>query len=103
MLVVASFLIWTAKKIYDYAARPVKDKESDFVFAHDPQREKPTVLVGDAQWPPLNFEQRGGFINDASHLNRTAIYGVVRVSNEDDIQNALAFARANKLKPSCAG
>jgi FAD/FMN-containing dehydrogenase len=45
----------------------------------------------------------GGFANDASHLNKTAIYGVVNVTNEEDIRNALKFARDNGLKVSCAG
>src|SRR5215471_18558267 len=52
---------------------------------------------------PVKFAQSGGFTNDASHLNRTAIYGVVRVSSEDDIRNTLKFAREHNLKITCAG
>jgi len=103
VLVLASFLVLTAKKIFDYAAAPVREKESDFVFPHDPDPEKPTLLIAEAKSPPIMFEQRGGFTNDASHLNRTAIYGIVRIATEDDIRNALQFARQNSLKVTCAG
>ncbi len=103
VLVVASLLIVGARKIFDYAAAPDKEKESDFVFPHNPEQEKPTVLLAEPKSPPFTFEQRGGFINDASHLNKTAVYGVVRITNEDEIRNALQFARDHNLKVSCAG
>jgi FAD/FMN-containing dehydrogenase len=103
VLVVASVLVLGAKKIFDYAAAPDKEKESDYIFPADPEQEKPTVLIAEPQAPPFAFKQRGGFVNDASHLNRTAIYGVVRVTSEDDIRNALQYAREHKLKVTCAG
>jgi len=102
-LVVASILVVGAKKIFDYAAAPDKEKESDFVFPHNPDQEKPTVLLAESNAPPLIFEQRGGFVNDASHLNKTAVYGVVRIASEDDVRNALQFAREHNLKVTCAG
>ncbi len=49
------------------------------------------------------WAQEGGFINDASCLNRTPIHGIVQVRTEDDIANALQFARANGRKVSLAG
>jgi FAD/FMN-containing dehydrogenase len=103
VLVVGSFLVLSAKKIFDYGAAPDKEKESDFVFPSDPDQEKPTTLLAEPQAPPFTFEQRGGFVNDASHLNKTAVYGVVRIASEDDIRNALDFARKNHLKVTCAG
>lgn len=103
VLLFASVLVLGAKKIFDYAAAPDKEKESDFVFPSDPDQEKPTVLVAEPQAPPFTFEQRGGFVNDASHLNKTAVYGVVRIGSEDDIRNALQFARDRNLKVTCAG
>jgi FAD/FMN-containing dehydrogenase len=102
-LVVASFLVVSAKKIFDYAAAPNKEKESDFVFPHNLDQEKPTVLLAEQKAPPFTFEQRGGFVNDASHLNKTAVYGVVRITSEDDVRNALQFARDHNLKITCAG
>ena len=81
VLVVASVLVVGAKKIFDYAAGPNQEKESDFVFPPNPDQEKPTVLLTEPKSPPFTFEQRGGFVNDASHLNKTAVYGVVRIAS----------------------
>ncbi len=103
VLVLSSVLVLGARKIFDYAAAPGKDKESDFVFPHNPDQEKPTVLIAAPKAPPIIFKQHGGFTNDASHLNKTAVYGIVRIANEDDIRNALQFARENSLKVTCAG
>ena len=103
VLVAASLLILSAKKIFDYAAAPDYEKESDFVFPHNPDQEKATVLIAEPKSPPISFKQSGGFTNDASHLNKTAVYGIVKVSNEDDIRNALQFARERNLKVTCAG
>jgi len=103
VLVAASLLILSAKKIFDYAAAPDYEKESDFVFPHNPDQEKPTVLIAEPKSPPISFKQSGGFTNDASHLNKTAVYGIVKISNEDDIRNALQFAREKNLKVTCAG
>jgi FAD/FMN-containing dehydrogenase len=102
-LVAASVVVLGTKKVFDYAAAPDKEKESDFVFPVNPDQEKPTTLIAEPAAPPFAFEQRGGFTNDASHLNQTAIYGVVRITNEDDIRNALQYAREHKLKVTCAG
>jgi FAD/FMN-containing dehydrogenase len=103
VFVAASLLILSAKKIFDYAAAPDYEKESDFVFPHNPDQEKPTVLIAEPKSPPISFKQSGGFTNDASHLNKTAVYGIVKISNEDDIRNALQFARERNLKVTCAG
>ena len=88
VLVIVLFLIVSAKRIFDYGAAPDKEKESDFVFPQNPEQEKPAVLLAEPQPPPFTFEQRGGTINDASHLNKTAIYGVVRITSEGDVRNA---------------
>src|SRR5258708_12099310 len=103
VLVAASILVVGAKKIFDYAAAPDKEKESDFVFPTNSEQGKPTVLLAEPKSPPFTFEQRGGFVNDASHLNKTAVYGIVRITREDDIRNALQFARDHNLKVTCAG
>lgn len=103
VLAMASFLVLTVRKIFDYSAAPDKDKESDFVFPHTSDPGKPTTFRSELKLPPVTFEQRGGFSNDASHLNKTAVYGIVKVTNEDDIRNALQFARENKLNVICAG
>jgi FAD/FMN-containing dehydrogenase len=103
VLVVASFVVVSARKIYEYAAAPDKERESDYIFPANAEQEKLTVLIAEPKAPPIYFKQQGGFTNDASHLNRTAIYGVVKIAKEDDVRNALQFARENKLKVTCAG
>jgi len=103
LLVLVLFFAFTAWKIFDYSAAPDTEKESDFVFPPSPDQEKPTLLTVEPESPPIKLVQRGGFINDASHLNKTSIYGVVRVASEDDIRNALKFAREHSLKVTCAG
>ncbi|HTC93986.1 MAG TPA: FAD-binding oxidoreductase [Terriglobales bacterium] len=106
VLALASFLVLVVKKIFDYSASPgkdSKDKDSDFVFPHASGPEKPTTVRAEPRLPLITFEQRGGFSNDASHLNKTPVYGIVKVTNEDDIRNALQFARENKLNVICAG
>jgi FAD/FMN-containing dehydrogenase len=107
LMAVASAVLGV-RKIFDYAAAPDKEKESDFIFPADPNQAdlnqaKPTVLFAEAEAPPFTFGQRGGFVNDASYLNKTAVYGVVQIRNEDDVRNALQFARGHKLKVTCAG
>lgn len=103
VLVVASFLAFAVKRIFDYAAAPREEKESNFVFPANPDQEKPTVLTVEPSSLPVIFRQSGGFTNDASHLNRTAIYGIVKITNEEGLGNALKFAREHNLKISCAG
>jgi FAD/FMN-containing dehydrogenase len=103
ILILALLCVLCARKIFEYAAAPNHEKESDFVFPEDPAQEKRVSLFTVQNSPPLPFEQRGGFINDASHLNKTAVYGIVRIENEDDVRNALQFAREHHLKISCAG
>lgn len=102
-LVFASLFVLCARKIFEYAAAPNHEKESDFLFPDDPDREKPVVLSMESKSPPVSFENLGGFIDDASHLNKTAVYGIVKVANVDDIRNALQFARDHHLKITCAG
>ncbi|RVB17675.1 FAD-binding oxidoreductase, partial [Mesorhizobium sp. M7A.F.Ca.CA.004.05.1.1] len=50
----------------------------------------------------LPWSAKGGDINDASGLSMTPVYGVVEISEDEHIGNALAFARANGLKVSLA-
>jgi FAD/FMN-containing dehydrogenase len=59
-------------------------------------------MIAPASYPGL-LEQRGGTINDASCLNRTPVYGVIRPRSEDDVRQALTFARAHRLKVSVSG
>ncbi len=53
--------------------------------------------------PALPFQQRGGTLNDASCLNRTAVHGVVRITRESELIDALQYARASRLRVAIAG
>lgn len=104
MFVLIVLIIVAAKKFFDYSAAPAKAKESDFVYPPNGEQIKPTTLVTRVPAPrEIPFEQVGGFINDASHLNKTAVYGIVEVRTEDDVRNALRFARDHNLKVTAAG
>jgi FAD/FMN-containing dehydrogenase len=101
VLVVALLVAVVIRKAVDYAADPVVDKDC------------PPLSPGNAGDTPgrsavappaaLPWSQRGGTINDASCLNRTPVYGVVRVRQDDDVRAALRFAREHGLRVSIAG
>lgn len=55
--------------------------------------------VEDASLP---WEQHRGYINDASCLNRTPIYGMIKVTDEATVLKAIQFAKKNNLKISLA-
>ena len=57
-----------------------------------------SAAVAEPRW-----SQRGGTVNDASCLSRTAVAGVVRPRDEADVATALAYARAHGLTVSAAG
>ena len=103
LLGVSSLLVLSVKKVFDYGAAPDKEKESDFVFPPASDEEKPAALLAEPTSSPITFSQRGGFTDDASHLNKTAVYGIVKILDEDDIRNALQFALENSIKVTCAG
>jgi len=96
-----SLLVLTAKEIFDYSAPPTKEKGGDYTFPqYVAANESPFVPALGNQ---IKWEQRGGSINDASVLNRTDIFGIIKVDSEDTLRSALQFARDNKLKITCAG
>jgi FAD/FMN-containing dehydrogenase len=103
LILIAAPVGWAAMKIFNYSVAPVKEKESDYVFPPNLDQEKVDVLPGRTSHTGIDFAQLGGFTNDASHLNRTAVYGIVRPKNEEEISKALQFARDNHLKVTCAG
>ena len=56
-----------------------------------------------AQIQEPRWEQKGGAVNDASCLSRTAVAGVVSPRSEKEVQQALAYANAAGLTISPAG
>jgi FAD/FMN-containing dehydrogenase len=103
-LLAVALICAAAKKFFDYSAAPLKEKDSDFVYPPNADQTKSTTLLMQIPVPrQIPFEQIGGSINDASHLNKTAVYGIVRITSEEDIRNALQFAREHNLKVTAAG
>ena len=49
------------------------------------------------------WEQKGGAVNDASCLSRTVVAGIIAPTNEREIQQTLAYAKATGLTISPAG
>jgi FAD/FMN-containing dehydrogenase len=104
LFLVVAVAISAAKEFFDYSAAPAEEKTSDFIYPPSLDQTKPTMLV--LQPPPaaqIPFEQLGGFVNDASHLNKTSVFGIVKVLSEADVRNALQFARDHGLKVTAAG
>lgn len=96
LIVLLFFLfVLVGKTTYDYAAPPLENTDCD--------ETKPTQIIVDRGDAPFEYAQKGGFINDASCLNKTPVYGIVNVSKEEDVSEALSYARANGLKVASAG
>ena len=94
---------WAAR----LAADPAGPKDCGPELDRTENGGKPTEIRLPAEEAPsansIPWLQRAGTINDASCLNRTSVYGIVAVSTNDDVRNALAWARAKGLRVSTAG
>jgi FAD/FMN-containing dehydrogenase len=105
-IIAISAITATGYEVNRLSADPVGEKDCPPVFADSTVSNSMQVDVQVAplsQGDLLKWKQKSGTINDASCLDRTSVYGIVQVTNIDDIKNALAFARENKLKVSMAG
>ncbi len=102
LVVVAVLSIYPLRRAFELAEDPIGPKDCpppDPQAGSAPSAPAVTARLGaEPRWA-----QRGGTINDASCLNRTAVHGIVEVRSVDDIRAALAYARANGLKVSTAG
>ncbi|WKZ37012.1 MAG: FAD-binding oxidoreductase [Anaerolineales bacterium] len=107
-IVVASAVVATGYDVNRLSADPVGEKDCEPISTYSPDA---SVNTGDihVEVSPLpvsamlQWKQKGGSINDVSCLNRTPVYGIVQITSVDDIQNAVLFAKENKLKVSMAG
>ena len=102
LLAVVAFLYFLTKKIFEYSSAPSVEKNCDFTFPTDAFRPQSNA-IRPSEESPIKLWQSGGFINDASCLNKTSIYGISKVKTDGDIRNALQFARRNGLKVTVAG
>ncbi len=101
-LAAAGLLTATGREVQLLSADPTDQEECHPL---PPTESNLTSSAAPAPSSPetLPWSQQGGFINDASCLNRTAIHGIVQVRTEDDIRNALAFAQEQGKKVTLAG
>ena len=90
----------SARKADEISADPTGEKDCGPVLPPDASANTLTLPAPPASLPWI---QKGGVLNDASCLNRTPVYGVVKVTEERHIREALQFARDNGLKVSIAG
>jgi FAD/FMN-containing dehydrogenase len=101
--VLAAIILYVCvRRTVDLALPPTGEKKCDFVFPPRMDEAKPTEISVEGT-SLLSFSLRNGFVNDASCLNKTAVAGVVTVSSENDVREALAYARDHGLKISAAG
>jgi FAD/FMN-containing dehydrogenase len=99
-----SAFAFSTRKVLQYAAEPSAENDCTNLLSSTPSESiAENGTAGEIPSDALPWGQKGGYINDASCLNSTAIYGVVQVVNEDDIRNAILFAREQGLKVSLAG
>lgn len=80
------------------AADPDGEKDCGNVLPDLPGSAAANAWVAEPRWA-----QRGGFVNDASCLSRTAVAGVVAVRSEADVRGALGYAADKGLPVSAAG
>lgn len=104
---VVSFLVastfFASAKIYQYAAKPARPKECDFIFPKNTDHTKPIEITAQELEQLVPLKQKSGFTNDASCLNKTEIFGIVAVSSVDDVRKAVLFAKEHGLKITSAG
>lgn len=99
---VAAILAISGAKTYQFASTPTKPKDCDFSYPNGTDESKPiTVPLTIDQLLP--FAQKGGFSNDASCLNKTPVFGIVRIASEEDAKKSLLFAKEQGLKITTAG
>lgn len=101
-VVAATALVaFIGEKIFGLASPPSKEKDCDFSYPQETAAPRP--LAEQQAREQFRLDQAGGFINDASCLNKTPIYGIFKIRSIDDVREALRYARENNLKVSAAG
>jgi FAD/FMN-containing dehydrogenase len=90
-------------KAFVLAADPQGPKDCRPLSPEDADPSRVRVITDATALPDtLPWSQKGGLINDASCLDATAVTGIVQVNTEEDIHNALTFAKERGLALSIA-
>jgi FAD/FMN-containing dehydrogenase len=100
LLLIVPFVSWVGYRITALAAEPGKDKQCDPLLQGNLKQNNNLIWIADTI---SNWVQQGGFINDASCVNPTGVYGVADIQSEADIAEAIEFAYENDLQISPAG
>ncbi len=95
------FHLLSADSVDHEECHPSSPTTSNLTAAEEPAPSAPSTPGNSGA--SLPWSQQGGYINDASCLNRTSIHGIVQVRTEEQIREALAFARAEGKKVSLSG
>lgn len=104
ILVLAVYLLGVAviRQVELYAGEPEDDTDKDCSIRADNSLTELVELPA-ASEPPIHVDNRNGTINDASCLNRTSIFGVVKVETAGQIREALEYASTQGIPISIAG
>lgn len=104
VIAVVLMIFVIGRKALYYSADPVGEKDCPPLFTPSLQdSSKQTTIQVDRSEDVVPWLQKGGTINDASCLNKTSVYGIVQVTEVQDVEKALQFAHENNLKISPAG
>lgn len=102
-ILIAAAGLMTGKKVYDLSVAPAGEKNCDFSYPN--QNNQPAVSTAYTTLSEIGvaISQQGGFINDASCLNKTNVYGIIAIKSEQDISDTLTFASTHDIKITPAG
>ena len=96
-------LVVVGRQLDTWSGAPSAVKDCAIHAVQTPGRDLPPRATQVAPTYPAGTTQRGGTVNDASCLNRTQVYGVVRPRSAADVRDTLAFAATHDLTVSVAG
>jgi FAD/FMN-containing dehydrogenase len=102
-LIFATLVFLGIKKGVEYSTAPTKEKNCAYIYPNYSDQTKPTTILLERSELPFYLDQKGGTINDASCLNKTSVYGIAKITSENDVKNSLSYAKENDLKVTSAG
>jgi len=92
-VVLALLAVYPVRRALDLAAAPTQPKDCPPFVPDEGSAGSPRAIAV----PDLPFSQRRGTINDASCLNRTPVFGIVRVGSEEDVRRVLDMTAFNRI------
>ena len=101
ILAAGVIFIFISYKIWYLSEDPGEDKDCNPLFPDE--ADGTNLQIAPADEATVAWFRRGGVVNDASCLDQTAVYGVVKITSEADVANALAYATARDLQVSVTG